>query len=234
MTCSGIMHGRNIQKWFYLHTHIGRMSSTNMVNISLADSSPILTPSSTSNMISLPTSSSMGTKISPSQTSMNYPLFPLKFSYHKANEGDLGETLQAPVKVPDMERIKGNILGVHQNTPYVEISTNPPDASSQTATSSISVPIVHQAVTPSVIALKKQKRKCMSKTHEFEDRGKRPQYMHFIFRKGDIEWTPSATYTESAPAVPQVPISDYWYTDITDTIESYPHLFKVVTPIIAD
>ncbi len=58
--------------------------------------------------------------------------------------------------------------------------------------------------------------------------------MRFIFGKGDIERTPSATYTESAPAVPQVPASDFRYVDITNTIESYPHLFKVVTPIIAD
>src|SRR5260221_14065341 len=58
--------------------------------------------------------------------------------------------------------------------------------------------------------------------------------MCFIFGKGDIECTPSATYTESAPAVPQVPTSDFHYVDITNTIESYPHLFKVITPIITN
>ena len=45
--------------------------------------------------------------------------------------------------------------------------------------------------------------------NEFELRGKRPHYMHFIFGVGDISHMPLGTYTESAPAVPDVPPSDY-------------------------
>src|SRR5258708_31858224 len=50
MTHSGITLGRNIQQWFYLPTHTERMSSSNMVDTSLGDSSPTLTPCSTLNM----------------------------------------------------------------------------------------------------------------------------------------------------------------------------------------
>src|SRR5258707_15033241 len=57
--------------------------------------------------------------------------------------------------------------------------------------------------------------------------------MHFIFGKGDFSRTPSATYTESAAAVPSIPTSDYRYADITNTIQSYPHLFPIITPINA-
>ncbi len=70
--------------------------------------------------------------------------------------------------------------------------------------------------------------------NDFEARGKRPQYMHFIFGKSDFGCTPSVTYTESAAAVPSVPMSDYHYTNITNTIQSYPHLFPIITPINAD
>ena len=58
-----------------------------------------------------------------------------------------------------------------------------------------------------------------------------PWYMHFVFGKHDVEWTPSALYTESALPILKVPASDYWYEEITHTIELHPHLFKIVTPI---
>src|SRR5258708_14438765 len=70
--------------------------------------------------------------------------------------------------------------------------------------------------------------------NEFELRGKRPCYMCFIFGVDNISHTPSATYTKSTPAVPDVPPSDYQYSDITNTIRSYPHLFPIITPINAD
>ncbi|KAF9516126.1 hypothetical protein BS47DRAFT_1293006, partial [Hydnum rufescens UP504] len=43
--------------------------------------------------------------------------------------------------------------------------------------------------------------------------------------------TPSATFTETAPPVPSVPVDDYQHTNVTDTISRYPHLFTIVTPI---
>src|SRR5258708_17995962 len=190
MTCSGIMLGKNIQQQFYAHTRIERTSSSNMVGTLSAISSPTLTPCSTLNTILLPESSSMGTKISPSQTSTNYLLSPSRSSYHKANRGDPGEmigALLALVRVPDEEETKGNILRARQNTPSVGISTDLLDVSRQIAASSTSAPVVHQVVTPSIAALENQKRKCVSEIHEFEVRGKRPWYMHFIFGKGDIE-----------------------------------------------
>src|SRR5258708_40303169 len=55
--------------------------------------------------------------------------------------------------------------------------------------------------------------------------------MCFIFGKGNFSHTPSATYTESARSVPT---SDLRYTDITKTIQSYPHLFPIITLINAD
>ena len=54
------------------------------------------------------------------------------------------------------------------------------------------------------------------------------------FWKGDFSHTPSATYTESTAAVPSIPTSDFQYTDITNTILSYPHLFPIITLINAD
>src|SRR5258708_10941399 len=146
MTHSGIMLGQNIQQQFYLPTCTKRMSSSNMVNTLLADSSPTLTPCSTLNMILPPKSSSTGTRISLLQTLMNYLASPSKSLYHKANGGDPGEmirVLPALVRVPDEERTKGNVPGVCQNTPSVEISTNPLGASRLTAASSINALDVH-------------------------------------------------------------------------------------------
>src|SRR5258708_5678527 len=70
--------------------------------------------------------------------------------------------------------------------------------------------------------------------NEFELRGKRPHYMCFIFGVRDISCMPLGTYTKSAPAVPDVPPSDYRYSNITNTIHSYPHLFPIITLIDAD
>src|SRR5258708_39602241 len=65
-------------------------------------------------------------------------------------------------------------------------------------------------------------------------RGKRPCYMCFIFGVNDAGHTPSATYTESAPTVPDVPSADYRYVEVTNTITLYPHLFRIITPINTD
>ena len=58
--------------------------------------------------------------------------------------------------------------------------------------------------------------------------------MHFIFRVDDASRTPSATYMESAPAVPDVPSADYHYVEVTNTITLYPHLFRIITPVNMD
>src|SRR5258706_6178514 len=58
--------------------------------------------------------------------------------------------------------------------------------------------------------------------------------MHFIFRVNDASCTPSATYMESAPAVPNVPSADYCYVEVTNTITLYPHLFRIITPVNVD
>src|SRR5258708_19495315 len=65
-------------------------------------------------------------------------------------------------------------------------------------------------------------------------RGKRPCYMCFIFRVDDASCTPSATYMESAPAVPDIPSVDYHYVEVTNTIALYPHLFRIITPVNTD
>ena len=104
----------------------------------------------------------------------------------------------------------------------------------QTANSSTNVLIVPQVATPIPNVLGSQKRVIEPKVDDFEVRGKRPQYMCFIFGQSDVSHTPSATYTESVLAVPGVPASDYQYLDITNTINSNPFLFQIVTLIIAD
>ena len=45
---------------------------------------------------------------------------------------------------------------------------------------------------------------------------------------------PSATYTESAQLILRVPLNDFKYKDITETIQSHPNLFKIITPIHAN
>ena len=113
-------------------------------------------------------------------------------------------------------------------------STNQVDAGVQTADSSTNVLIVPQVATLIPNVLGSQKRVIEPKVDDFEVRGKRPWYMCFIFGQSDVSCTPSATYTESVLAVPGVPASDYQYLDITNTINSNPFLFQIVTPIIAD
>src|SRR5258707_5057861 len=58
--------------------------------------------------------------------------------------------------------------------------------------------------------------------------------MQFIFGKGEVGHTPSATYTEVASPVPGLQVSDYQYQDITETLSKYLHLFRIITPIHAD
>src|SRR5258708_2594917 len=64
--------------------------------------------------------------------------------------------------------------------------------------------------------------------------GARPRFLRFAFGCHDIGRTPSATYTESAQPIPSVPQGDYRYSDITSTIATHSHLFKIVTPIRVD
>ena len=42
------------------------------------------------------------------------------------------------------------------------------------------------------------------------------------------------SYTESAPPIPKVPVSNYQYQDLTHTLKLHPHLFKIITPIKAN
>ena len=45
---------------------------------------------------------------------------------------------------------------------------------------------------------------------------------------------PSASYTKIASPIPSVPPSNYQYIAISQTIEEYPDLFKIITPIHVD
>src|SRR5260370_28251053 len=56
-----------------------------------------------------------------------------------------------------------------------------------------------------------------------------PRHMGFIFGQSDVGHTPSATY--SAQLIPRVPHNDFKYKGIMETIQSHPHLFKIITPI---
>src|SRR5258708_17700496 len=116
MTHNGILHGQNIQQWFYLPIHIGETSSINTANISLASSSPTLTPFSALNMILLPGNSSMDTKTSPMLTSVNFLTCPLKSTCHRDSREVLGEKTgasQALVRVPKKEGVRGSTFVVH-------------------------------------------------------------------------------------------------------------------------
>src|SRR5258708_17736019 len=104
-------------------------------------------------------------------------------------------------------------------------------ANSLTVDSRLNAPIVHQAVTPNPPAHTKRGR---DPTIEVTLRGKRPCYMCFIFGVGDASHTPSATYMESAPTVPDIPSTDYCYVEVTNIIALYPHLFRIITPVNAD
>src|SRR5260221_1709966 len=64
--------------------------------------------------------------------------------------------------------------------------------------------------------------------------GAHPRFLRFTFGHHDIGHTPSATYTESAQPIPSVLQGDYRYSDITSTITTHSHLFKIVTPIQVD
>ena len=58
--------------------------------------------------------------------------------------------------------------------------------------------------------------------------------MQFAFGQHDVGHTPSVTYTESTQPVPSMPLNDFKYSDISDTILKNPILFAIVTPIIID
>jgi len=136
-----------------------------------------------------------------------------------------------PTKVSVAERTRGSKLRPPLISPSAVNSTKQLVASDWTADSLTSAPIALPVVTPNPLACEKQGREL---ANDSELRGKHPCYMHFIFRVGDIRCTPSATYMESVTAIPDIPTSDYRYTEITSTILSYPHLFPIITPIKTD
>jgi len=157
---------------------------------------------------------------------------PIRFSYHANSEGVAPSTPapQVPAKVPNTEKIRGSNLEALPNSPSAMNPTRQPVANSWTADSLTNAPTA-QAATLNLCVHEKRGRELMN---ELKLRGKQPCYMHFIFGVGNIGCTPSATYMESAPAIPDVPTSDYHYTKIMSTILSYPHLFPIITPIKKD
>src|SRR5260221_1192888 len=177
-----------------------------------------------SSLTRLPRSSSMVTKTSLSPMSASSLSSPIKFSYHKSNEvvGPSTVVLLDPAKVQGGGGTRESTQAAHQSHPLAMNSTKCLGANGSTVDSPINALIVRRAVTPNPPAHTKQGRDSAS---EVTLRGKRPRYMHFIFGVDDAGRTPSATYTESAPAVPNIPSMDYCYVEVTNTITLYPHLF---------
>lgn len=91
--------------------------------------------------------------------------------------------LPALVRLPNEGKTKGNALRAHRNSPSAEISTNLLGVSGQIAISSTNALVVHQVVTLNVDALESRKRKCTSEVCKFEMRGKRPQYVFYIWQR---------------------------------------------------
>src|SRR5882724_4311632 len=61
---------------------------------------------------------------------------------------------------------------------------------------------------------------------------KRPKWSHgFLWVRNASPQTPSATYTEIAAPLPDVPPSESRNPIPNLTITTHPHLFKIVTPI---
>ena len=60
---------------------------------------------------------------------------------------------------------------------------------------------------------------------------KRPWYARIMFGYGEVGRMPTAMYTETALPVPNIP--DYELTNevVSGTIQMYPRLFAIVTPI---
>ena len=63
---------------------------------------------------------------------------------------------------------------------------------------------------------------------------RRPRFQRLLWTKGEVGVTPAATYTETAAAVPGVPLAELENEAITNTIRQHPELFKIVTPLKAD
>ncbi len=178
------------------------MGSTSLVNSLPASIFPL-----TLNMTKLHKNSSMATRICALPTLTNLPSLLTRSSYHVNEEvGYLTTSSQVPVKVVEAGGTRGNNWVVPQNPLSAMTSTEQLGASSWTVNSAINAPAAPQAATLKPTAHTKQGREHMS---EFELRGKRPCYMHFIFGIRDISHMPLGTYTKSAPAVPDVPPSDY-------------------------
>src|SRR5258708_18672678 len=97
------------------------MSSINMAHISLASSSPTLTPFSALNTTSLPGNSSMDTKTSPMLTSVSFLTYPSKSTCHRDSREVLGEktgALQALVRVPKKEGVRGDRKSTRLNSSH--------------------------------------------------------------------------------------------------------------------
>ncbi|KZT25383.1 hypothetical protein NEOLEDRAFT_1065254, partial [Neolentinus lepideus HHB14362 ss-1] len=61
---------------------------------------------------------------------------------------------------------------------------------------------------------------------------KKPRYTRdFLWEEHEVSHTPSATASETAPPVPDVPEHERYNKSALRTIAKYPHLFKVITPI---
>ena len=212
---TGTMPGRNIQRQFYGHTHIGSMSSPIMGSTSSGSSWQDLTPITMLSMTKPLENSFMGTRNSLLPIPISSQTSPIKSSYLANTKGEPGGVtamLPALAKVAGKGDIRESKLEALWSFPFAENSIRQQVVNDSTVNSSTNAHIVHQAATPNLTALAKRKRVLVN---DLESRGKRPQYMWFIFGKSDFGCTPSATYTESAAAVPSVPLSDYRYTDMT-------------------
>ena len=230
---TGRLHGRNISMQFTLPTHTtySSLRSTTSILSTNSDQSQLRCESSA--MTQLPGSGSMNMATLTLGTPMN-------------SSTSLSITLEvAGVQVPEELGLKSQ---EEDDAPEMEILTQVGKGKGipQSAVSSMQWEGAHRSPASSFIIARnamgvihdgsaRMVSKCQ-RSRDLGDRqdGKRPRYMRFIFGKGEVGRTPSATYTEVASPVPGVPASDYQYQDITETLSKYPHLFKIITPINAD
>ena len=210
-THSGCMPGQSTGKLLLGHSPTEWTSCQPMKNISLDGSTLISTPCFASSTTKWHKSSSIPTN-SPSLKPASSATSPKKSSSHTQEEGGLVAPRLSSLEAPIQARLEGgkeSILGVTLTPRSAENSTSHPGADGPIVSITTNAPTATQAATPNSNAPEKGKRNVGSKDPEYEHRGKRPHYMHFIFGKNDIGRTPSATYTKSSPPIPPVPASDY-------------------------
>ena len=63
---------------------------------------------------------------------------------------------------------------------------------------------------------------------------KKPQFQRLMWSRGEAGVTPAVSYTETAAPVSGVPDFELKNEVVTDTINKYPELFKIMTPLKAD